>query len=342
MRDAQTRLIEGVRANVLIDAPRLPVVPVILDWFRGGARPQATAPPRGPDSLQAADAYLPALEMLGLGEGMSSASIPTLIDLCYAALDDDRRWIELIYRLALGAEADWQDAERLLEVVFPHWQRSFELREDLRRAAMLGHLYADLIDRLDLGVAVLDADRRLRHANPAFGRALAHVAPDHAARPEAWLQRLLPATEAAGLQDLPLIWERQVVGLCFVPKSLRPEALGAVPGGWLVVLRSTSDNAVNREHRAGLLALAHGLTGKEGTAALLTAEGLSTEAVAEAMGISENTLRSHLKQVFQKMEVTSRTELAHRLLSGPLGWLAMPQDPQPRPDAVRGILRPPD
>ena len=181
---------------------------------------------------------------------MASASIPTLIDLCFAALDDDRRWIELIYRLALGAEADWQDAERLLEVVFPHWQRSFELREDLLRAAMLGHLYADLIDRLDLGVAVLDADRRLRHANPAFGRALSHIAPDHAARPEVWLQRLLPATEDAGLHDLPLIWERQVVGLCFVPKSLRPAALGAAPGGRLVVLRSTGDDSVNREHPA--------------------------------------------------------------------------------------------
>lgn len=46
------------------------------------------------------------------------------------------------------------------------------------------------------------------------------------------------------------------------------------------------------------------------------------------MRISEHTVRSHLKQAFDKMGVNSRTELAARVLSGPLGWLiTQPGDP---------------
>jgi alpha-beta hydrolase superfamily lysophospholipase/DNA-binding CsgD family transcriptional regulator len=314
--EAAMRSIDGVRANVLIDAPRLPVVPAILDWFAGTAARAPAAPPPG-ERVDPAQAYLPVLQRLGLGlEGSGLATIPVLIDLCYAALEDDSRWIELIYRLALGAEAEGGEAERLLEAVFPHWQRAFELREELRRAAMLGRLYDDLIDRLDLGVAVLDDEGRLRHANAAFARALARIAPG--ARAEGWLARALPG---GGAGDVPVLHEGQAVGVSFVPASLAGSAPAGTPAGRLVVLRQTAGGTADLSHRAGLLSLAYGLTGQEGAAALHLAEGLTTEACARRMGITENTLRSHLKQVFDKMGVTSRTELAHRILAGPLGWL---------------------
>lgn len=51
------------------------------------------------------------------------------------------------------------------------------------------------------------------------------------------------------------------------------------------------------------------------------ADGLSTDAIATSIGISEATVRSHLKRSFEKMEVNSRPELIHRVMSGPLGWL---------------------
>lgn len=324
--DATMRSIDGVRANVLIDAPRLPVVPAILDWF-GNDRPDLPSAPAA-ERVEPAQAYLPVLQRLGLGADGGGragvAAIPVLIDLCYAALEDDSRWIEMIYRLALGAEAEGIEAERLVEIVFPHWQRAFELREELRRAAMLGRLYDDLIDRLDLGVAVLDDEGRLRHANAAFARALDRIAPG--VRLEAWLARAMPAAGAGrGAGDVPVLHEGQAVGVSFVPASLAGPSGGAAPAGRLVVLRLGHGGSAELAHRAGLLSLAYGLTGQEGAAALHLAEGLTTEACARRMGISENTLRSHLKQVFDKMGVTSRTELAHRVLAGPLGWLVTEQ-----------------
>ncbi len=316
--DASARLIDGVRANVLIDAPHLPVAPAILDWFAGQSG-GAEAPPPAP-VLAPAEAYAPVLERMGLGEaGRGALTIPTLIDLCYAALEDDSRWIELIYRLVLGAEDEGFEAERLLEAVFPHWQRAFELREELRRAAALGQLYDDLIDRLDLGVAVLDEGGGLRHANAAFGRALDRIAPGMAA--QVWLRRVLPVRMDGA--DVPVLHAGEAVGVAFVPASLR----AAGTGGRLVVLRAREAGLPDLAHRAGLLSLAYGLTGQEGVAALHLAEGLSTTACAQRMGITENTLRSHLKQVFDKMGVASRSELAARVLSGPLGWLASKSAP---------------
>lgn len=315
--DVAARLIEGVRANVLIDAPRLPVVPAILSWFAGSA-PDPSPPAPLPASH---DAYLPALQSLGLTPTTGGLPpVPVLIDLCYAALDDDSRWIELIYRLALGSPSDGQDAESVLEAVFPHWQRAFELREELRQAAALGRLYRDLIDRLDLGVAVLDTEGRIRHANPVFGQTLGRIDPEAARSPEPWLRRAMGAAPPDG--DVPLVHEGRIVGVSLVPDSLRTGPMRHEAAGRLAVLRDGNAATVDLSHRAGLLALAYGLTGQEGIAALHLAEGLSNAAIAEAMAVSENTVRSHLKRAFEKIGVSSRSELAHRVLVGPLGWLA--------------------
>lgn len=332
--DARALHLDGVRANVLIDAPRLPVVPGVMDWFRAAPAPShPDAPPAPAPAGATADepalaAYLPALEALGVGTPGRLPPVPVLIDLCYAALDDETRWIELLYRLSLAAESEGQDIDPVVAMLHPHWQRAFELREELRQAAALGRLYHDLIDRLDLGVAVLDAEGALRHHNPAYARALARMdggAARGAAWAQDWTRRLLGGSGAAGAGDLPLTHAGQVVGISFVPASLRGGSGGAGPDeaalGRLVVLRLSDDAMQDVTHRAGLLSLAYGLTGQEGVAALHLAQGLSTEAIGRAMRISEHTVRSHLKQAFDKMGVNSRTELAARVLSGPLGWL---------------------
>ena len=60
------------------------------------------------------------------------------------------------------------------------------------------------------------------------------------------------------------------------------------------------------------------------------------------LGISEHTIRSHVKQIFDKMQITSRAELSHRVLSGPMGWLTRPGLPEPEatlptPPTTRGL-----
>lgn len=316
--DVTLQMIDGVRANILIDAPRLPVVPAITDWLDGGA---ATSP----IVQDLAVPYEAALTQLGVTAN-DPACVPTLIGLCYAALDDDDRWVELLYRLLLSSDSDPAGMDALMEAIQPHWQRAFELREDIRQAAAMGHLYHELIDRMALGVAVLDAEFGLRNWNNAFAMAVGGLfdqpvdtmdLPRNVARLLAARSPHGPVNQRAGAET-PVLHDGMVVGVMLQPASLRASA-GAP--GHLMVLRAPGASVADRQHRAHLLALAHGLTGQESLVAVSLAEGLSTEAIAECLGISVATVRTHLKRTFEKMEVTSRPELVHRVMSGPLGWL---------------------
>jgi len=54
-------------------------------------------------------------------------------------------------------------------------------------------------------------------------------------------------------------------------------------------------------------------------------EGLSNDEVAARLGISPKTVESHLRRLFERIGVASRTELATRALRD--GWLELPPGP---------------
>lgn len=58
------------------------------------------------------------------------------------------------------------------------------------------------------------------------------------------------------------------------------------------------------------------LTEREKEVALLAAKGLSNREIGQQLYISQNTVKSVLKKVFEKLEITSRTMLKQNLLSG--------------------------
>jgi DNA-binding CsgD family transcriptional regulator len=60
-------------------------------------------------------------------------------------------------------------------------------------------------------------------------------------------------------------------------------------------------------------AAADGLTHREREVALLVADGLRSREVAERLGIASQTVKSHLKTIFDKLGVRNRVELARRL-----------------------------
>jgi DNA-binding CsgD family transcriptional regulator len=62
---------------------------------------------------------------------------------------------------------------------------------------------------------------------------------------------------------------------------------------------------------------ADGLTGTERRVAALVTRGHTNREIAAAMFVTENTVQTHLRHIFQKLGVRSRTELAARLLSAP-------------------------
>jgi DNA-binding CsgD family transcriptional regulator/tetratricopeptide (TPR) repeat protein len=68
-------------------------------------------------------------------------------------------------------------------------------------------------------------------------------------------------------------------------------------------------------------AWADGLTCTERRVAALVTQGHTNREVASAMFVTENTVQTHLRHIFQKLGVRSRTELAARLLSAPAGTM---------------------
>lgn len=322
--DVTIRHLPFVRANILIDAAKVPIAQKVLSWMQGAVPAYADKNDLAAGSMEHV-AEPPAL-------ATAPMDLTRMIAKCYTAIDDDRHWVDLIASIASAAEDEAQDIDGLLETLHPHWQRAFELREELRWAARMGRVYHDVIDRLELGVAVLDPELQLGHANPAFKRILARLM----GATEANLARMTaaliasqqetprltgPGADKRQTSELPILLDGRVVGLWMEPGARGQNGLQAEPIGGLLILRDPAQARDQGDTRANLLMLAYNLTQKESTVAMLLADGLSTGEVAARLEISEHTIRSHVKQIFDKMQITSRAELSHRILTGPMGWI---------------------
>jgi DNA-binding NarL/FixJ family response regulator len=65
---------------------------------------------------------------------------------------------------------------------------------------------------------------------------------------------------------------------------------------------------LHRENSGGKVVLTVSLTGREREILIWVKEGKSTWDIASILGISENTVRFHLKNIFQKLNASSRTQ----------------------------------
>jgi DNA-binding NarL/FixJ family response regulator len=70
-----------------------------------------------------------------------------------------------------------------------------------------------------------------------------------------------------------------------------------------------------------VLCALYGLTVTEGMVTQAICNGLSVKLVAEHIGVSENGIRFHLKNIFQKLHVKRQTEMVRMILTGPAALL---------------------
>lgn len=76
--------------------------------------------------------------------------------------------------------------------------------------------------------------------------------------------------------------------------------------GWNT--RSAGDHSAQLSGRDGL-------TARERDVLVMISQGLSNKRIARALDISPETVKSHVKHIFSKLEVSTRTEAVFRMLS---------------------------
>lgn len=237
------------------------------------------------------------------------------------------------FRVCRGTDqADFTLADRALcQLMLPHLRRSVSLHSQLNTLESERRLYIGTMDRLLIGTVVLDEQGGVLRMN--------RIAEDI-------------LTERDGLKlvggALTAEYGQEHKDL----KRLIGETLGSPPGSGLSVAQALS--ITRPSGRAKLAVLIRGvplaewsegkrrpaaalfirdperrghasyerivrqlfdLTPAETAVALLLANGLSLDEVAEQLGIRRNTARAHLRMIFSKTGVSRQTELVRTLLN---------------------------
>jgi len=248
---------------------------------------------------------------------------------------------------AVGARDYGPDEEALLRRLVPHLQRAFEVQRRLAEVDLERAATAEVLDRLPTGVFLLGEDRRVLFENTAARRIVARgdaltltresrlttIGPlgrRPLERAVAEACRTMRGSERSGGAAFRLERSegRPAYGVVVSPLAVRVvRFLSRRPAA--VVLVGDPDRPVPPEV---VLREMFGLTGAQSALVALLGAGESLDDAAEKLGVTRNTARWTLKQVFVRTGVTRQSELM-RLLDalpsqaatgpeGPSGWSA--------------------
>jgi DNA-binding CsgD family transcriptional regulator/PAS domain-containing protein len=225
-----------------------------------------------------------------------------------------------------GAAAFGSRELDLLAELQPHFCRAIEIHLALTEARLRAEALAATLSHIAVGFVCVDGRGRLLHANElatrmlAQGRGLvlrggqleAEDAADTAAlrgllaqarEPGCGMSRGLRIRRSSGAPDL---------SVRVVPVAEAGVALGAPRTAAIVYIRDPAQHG--RVSESSLRELFR-LTPAEARVAVRLVEGWRTKPIARHLGVSEETVRSHRKQIFAKVEVHSQPELSQRVLA---------------------------
>jgi DNA-binding CsgD family transcriptional regulator len=226
-------------------------------------------------------------------------------------------------------EADVEWMRRLV----PHLSRSLGLmqRLDMQRAQLASTRAA--FDRLPFGVVLLDGAMGVLHCNAAATRAIARrdgLAIDARNRLEGKgdTPTLALSQWLAGLPHPALPQPHFCNGFQVVRTGTRPKRCYLVqcvpiasPLGWAAeegearyVLFITDPGALELPTLERLVML-YSLTRAQARAALMLGGGASYKSAARQLGVSEETVRSHVKEIYPKLRVNRQADLVRLLFS---------------------------
>jgi DNA-binding CsgD family transcriptional regulator len=221
-----------------------------------------------------------------------------------------------------------EDAVALLRALLPHLQRAIQFRRKLSELESRERASLDALDRLNLGVVLLDRAGRILAANFEANQAFRHddglragrdgIGADLPSENLALGSLIANAIKtAAGQGTGGSLAISRPSGKRSYALLVAPIARGAFSedAGKPAAIVFITDPECKPEAAAGALARLYELTPAESRLAELLMEGETVVNAAGRLGVSHNTARTHLKRVFEKTWTQHQGELV-RLLVG--------------------------
>lgn len=236
-----------------------------------------------------------------------------------AACDDFRAAFNMCRSVRRGPFDS--DEHRLLQWLSPHLCRSVTLGFRIDGYIAMQYASFDALDRLADGVIVLDRKARVLFTNTSARRMaeqgtlrlqqpIATDSPAHSQRLSELIRAALQAS-AGGTMSLP----RDANGrlLTILVSSIRSKELGRLSDVGVknaAVMLFVIDPANRRSIPLGQIMDAYGLTHAEARVALAASSGNTVIETARSLGVSPNTIKTHLRHVFAKTATGRQAELA--------------------------------
>ena len=231
------------------------------------------------------------------------------------------------------------DERKLIAALAPHFRRSMRvvmrLQEMERRVVAAGAALRHML----FGLVVTDRAGRIHSTNR---RADALLAEEDGLRIVNGVLRAMRAEESASLARLIREAGGDTRGLALWPPGAMRVSRPSERRPLTVIVSALRSVGVERrvsvligdperapEAAPELLARLYGLSLREAQVAALLLQGHEPGAAAEMLAMSMNTVRTHIRHIFEKVGVTRLSELVSVLLRGPVA-LALDEEERPR------------
>lgn len=229
----------------------------------------------------------------------------------------------ITYRTPGDGEFD-REERQLVERLTSHFDRAFVLSQKHLRVAQQSTALAEIMDRLASGILLLDdagevvlnnrAARLILARSDGFAVAGGRLRVDDPDTNETLQARIGEAIAIDAPADAGgILVAKRPSGAAAYPVSV----MRLLPGHSnhdVVACVLVSDPECSLEPAIDLMRSLHELTRAEAELVGQLARGHTIEAAAQARGVSVNTMRSHLKHVFQKTGTSRQGELVQLVL----------------------------
>lgn len=240
----------------------------------------------------------------------------------------DAEFASVIFVARDAARPVEADEFRHFKALLPHVGQAMRTHRALSRAGAAAQSLRAALDCLDRGVALVDRDLRIAYSNPALERMLE----DRRGLTRRLGRLLLSAppaqraleTGARRLTDPRGGWQGTSIkvpdlsgDLCYT-LTLCPglgDATSALAPRSRIIVFASDEHRALCDPPSDRLEREFALTPAEARVAALAARTLRPLEIAKALGLSENTIKSHLRSIYDKLGVRNQAELVRILLT---------------------------